>query len=181
MSEQEPTTAEERGVWKHNLEHCETDEPRPDANNCLRLIADVERLEKQVRLHELAADLPDDVNEVLLHVLAGTVSYEPSVPQIQQAIVRAQRAMVAMETEMASERNRWAYLRRHAKAGWKCAEACKQAADLYGQLSLSPLEAAAKYGDQYEGPSDTDCLEMRQTLDDAIACAREARLLEGGE
>lgn len=47
---------------------------------------------------------------------------------------------------------------------------CKRAAELYDHLAMSPLEAAAKYGPDYEPPSDAEWLEMRQMLADAVAC-----------
>lgn len=49
--------------------------------------------------------------------------------------------------------------------------ACKWARDLYDQLALGPLEAAAKYGDSYIPPSDEDWLNMRTKLETAIAKA----------
>ena len=50
-------------------------------------------------------------------------------------------------------------------------KACKRAAWLYDELALSPLAAAAKYGDTYIPPSDEDCLEIREELKAAIAKA----------
>ncbi len=47
-------------------------------------------------------------------------------------------------------------------------EALKQAQWLYDELSLSPLEAAAKYGPDYEPATDEECLEVRRMIDTAI-------------
>ena len=52
-------------------------------------------------------------------------------------------------------------------------EACKEAARLYDHFSLSPLAAASKYGDNYEPPTQEEYLEMRKTLEQAIAKAEE--------
>jgi hypothetical protein len=50
-------------------------------------------------------------------------------------------------------------------------EALKEAAWLYDQLALSPLSAAVKYGDNYEPPTDEDCLRIRGQINDALAKA----------
>ncbi len=50
-------------------------------------------------------------------------------------------------------------------------KACQVAADLYDHLALGTLEAAAKYGPDYEPPTQSDCLEVRNLLADAIAKA----------
>lgn len=49
--------------------------------------------------------------------------------------------------------------------------ACKAARNLYDHLSLGPLEAAAKYGDSYEPPSEDDMLKVRGDLEAAITKA----------
>ena len=46
--------------------------------------------------------------------------------------------------------------------------ALKTAAWFYDQMALSPLEAAAKYGDEYTPPSDADWLQARGELQAAI-------------
>jgi len=51
--------------------------------------------------------------------------------------------------------------------------ALKEAAWLYDQLALSPLEAAVKYGDTYEPPSDEDCLRIRGQIHEALLAAGE--------
>lgn len=48
-------------------------------------------------------------------------------------------------------------------------KAIKTAAWMYDEMALGPLEAACKYGDNYEPPSDAEWLKMRQGLHDAIA------------
>lgn len=50
-------------------------------------------------------------------------------------------------------------------------EALVQAKWLYDQLALSPLDAAAKYGDEYEPPTDEQCLEIREMVESAIPVA----------
>ena len=55
--------------------------------------------------------------------------------------------------------------------------AAKMAADLYDQLALGPLEAAAKYGPDYEPPTDEDCLAVRNALHMATEWAKRK---EGG-
>ena len=54
--------------------------------------------------------------------------------------------------------------------------ACKAARSLYDVFSLGPLEAAAKYGPDYELPTDEECLRIREQLETAITkagdCAR---------
>ena len=52
-------------------------------------------------------------------------------------------------------------------------EACKEAARLYDELALSLLAAAAKYGPNYEPPTDEEWLEMRKELKQAIAKAEK--------
>ena len=47
-------------------------------------------------------------------------------------------------------------------------DALKQARRFYDELSLSPLEAAAKYGPDYEPVTDEECLEVRRMIDVAI-------------
>ena len=54
-------------------------------------------------------------------------------------------------------------------------EACKRARELYDHLALGTLEAACKYGDNYEPPTDEDWLNMRTGLEQAIANATEER------
>ncbi len=49
--------------------------------------------------------------------------------------------------------------------------ACKRAAELYDDLSIGTLEAAARYGPDYEPPTANDCLRVRGELDSAIAKA----------
>ena len=49
--------------------------------------------------------------------------------------------------------------------------ACQQAADFYDALALGPLDAAAKYGPDWEPPTDEQLLELRSTLNSAIAKA----------
>ena len=49
--------------------------------------------------------------------------------------------------------------------------ACKAARDLYDHLALGTLEAAVKYGPNYEPPSDADWLALRSQLEAAIAKA----------
>jgi hypothetical protein len=49
--------------------------------------------------------------------------------------------------------------------------ACKKAAWLYDEMALGPLGAAAKYGPDYEPPTDQECLNIRQIINDAIAKA----------
>ena len=51
-------------------------------------------------------------------------------------------------------------------------KACKEAARLYDHLSLSPIGAAVKYGDNYEPPTDEEYLSMRKALEQAIAKAQ---------
>ncbi len=48
---------------------------------------------------------------------------------------------------------------------------CKSARSLYGHLCLGSLEAAVKYGPDYEPPTDDDWLQMRGALEAAIAKA----------
>ena len=50
-------------------------------------------------------------------------------------------------------------------------EVCKKARKLYDELSMSNLEIACKYGDEYEPMGEKDCLEMRKALDQAISKA----------
>ncbi len=50
-------------------------------------------------------------------------------------------------------------------------EACKLACDFYDRLALSPLAGAAKYGPDYNPPTDEDCLEVRNMLENAISKA----------
>lgn len=50
----------------------------------------------------------------------------------------------------------------------KLLAACKVAADLYDHLSLGPLDAAAKYGPDYEPPTGEDMLAVRESLGLAI-------------
>ena len=52
-------------------------------------------------------------------------------------------------------------------------DACKRARELYDHLALGTLEAACKYGDNYEPPIDEDWLNMRAGLEQAIANATE--------
>lgn len=47
----------------------------------------------------------------------------------------------------------------------------KRARELYDHLSLGTLEAAVKYGPDYEPPTDYDWLQMRGALEAAIAKA----------
>ncbi len=47
-------------------------------------------------------------------------------------------------------------------------DALKQARRFYDELSLSPLEAVAKYGPDYEPVTDEECLEVRRMIDVAI-------------
>ena len=47
--------------------------------------------------------------------------------------------------------------------------ACQQAADLYDALALGPLDAAAKYGPDWEPPTDEQMLEVRSVLAAALA------------
>ncbi len=49
--------------------------------------------------------------------------------------------------------------------------ACKEAASLYDHMALGTLEAAVKYGPDYEPPTDEDCLATRGQLEAAIAKA----------
>jgi dynactin complex subunit len=49
--------------------------------------------------------------------------------------------------------------------------ACKSAATTCDQLSLGPLDAAAKYGPDYEPPDDEYFLNVRGALAEAIAKA----------
>lgn len=51
-------------------------------------------------------------------------------------------------------------------------EALEQARWLYDQLSLGSLEAAAKYGDNYEPPTDEQYLEIRRMIESAITIAK---------
>jgi len=44
----------------------------------------------------------------------------------------------------------------------------KDARDLYDHLALGPLGATAKYGPDYQPPSE-DCLKVRDALEEAIA------------
>lgn len=53
-------------------------------------------------------------------------------------------------------------------------KACEAAAELYDELGLGSLEAAAKYGPDYEPPTDIECLKMREDLEAAIAKAVNA-------
>ena len=52
-------------------------------------------------------------------------------------------------------------------------KACRHAASLYDHLAMGPLQAAVKYGPDYEPPSDEDCLRTRSLLGDAIAKATD--------
>lgn len=54
-------------------------------------------------------------------------------------------------------------------AGERLRNACQQAADLYDALSLGTLEAAAKYGPDWEPPTDEQMLEVRSVLAAALA------------
>jgi hypothetical protein len=47
-------------------------------------------------------------------------------------------------------------------------KALKGAAWLYDQMAMGPLEAAAKYGDTYEPPSNAQCLEIRGAIQIAL-------------
>lgn len=47
-------------------------------------------------------------------------------------------------------------------------KACEEARNLYDHLALGTLEAAAKYGPDYEPPTDEDCLEVRDLLETVI-------------
>lgn len=60
-------------------------------------------------------------------------------------------------------------------------KACRHAASLYDHLSLGTLEAAVKYGPNYEPPSDEDCLQVRGLLGDAIAKAEHAEVVQAAE
>lgn len=51
----------------------------------------------------------------------------------------------------------------------KLREACKRARDLYDHLALGSLEAACKYGDTCEPPTDENCLQVRGLLEAALA------------
>ncbi len=51
-------------------------------------------------------------------------------------------------------------------------EALEQARWLYDQLSLGSLEAAVKYGDNYEPPTDEQYLEIRRMIESAITKAK---------
>ena len=50
--------------------------------------------------------------------------------------------------------------------------AVEHAAEMYDELALGPLGAAAKYGPDYTPPSDDDWLALRQELQDAATLAR---------
>lgn len=50
----------------------------------------------------------------------------------------------------------------------KLEKACEWARDLYDQLALGPLQAAAKYGPDYTPPTDKEWLEMRGMLEAAL-------------
>jgi len=52
-------------------------------------------------------------------------------------------------------------------------KACQHATSLYDHLALGTLEAAVKYGPDYEPPTDEDCLRTRGLLGDAIAKATD--------
>lgn len=86
-------------------------------NNFRRLIEEVEYLKSRLRMHELAADLPEDIDTVIADVLSRTVSYDASMLQIQQAIVRAQKTTATMETERDSAQRQETYLQRQIEVG----------------------------------------------------------------
>lgn len=50
-------------------------------------------------------------------------------------------------------------------------DALKEAMRLYDLLALGPLAAAAKYGPDFEPPTDAEYLEMRQMIKAAIPVA----------
>ena len=52
--------------------------------------------------------------------------------------------------------------------------ACQQAADLYDALALGPLDAAAKYGPDWEPPTDEQMLEVRSVLAAALKAEEQA-------
>jgi hypothetical protein len=54
-------------------------------------------------------------------------------------------------------------------------KALKDAAWLYDQMAMGPLEAAAKYGDNYEPPSDDQCLGIRAAIHAALTKAEGAQ------
>lgn len=53
--------------------------------------------------------------------------------------------------------------------------ACEGARNLYDHMALGSLEAAAKYGPDYEPPTDEDCLQVRGALESAITNAKRRR------
>lgn len=57
------------------------------------------------------------------------------------------------------------------KAAPELLATAKSARDLYDRLALGTLEAAAKYGPDYEPPSDADMLKVRGDLEAAITKA----------
>ena len=55
----------------------------------------------------------------------------------------------------------------------KLVAACKEAARLYDHLAMGTIEGAAKYGPDYEPPSDDEWLAFREMLEDALKSAGE--------
>lgn len=63
------------------------------------------------------------------------------------------------------------FITRAANCHDELLEACEKAVELYDHLALGTLEAAAKYGPDYEPPSEADCLAVRGALASIIAKA----------
>jgi hypothetical protein len=102
--------------------------------------------------------------------------YQAEISRLNQTIsgkddemLEANRALARQQYDdlqlLAGRDNKITYLKGLLE---EAEEVLREAAKMYDELAMSPLESACKYGDNYTPLTDEDLLEMRAALDEVI-------------